>query len=90
MKSFHLSGLKFDIAAEMFCDVEFSNFLLGQKFVMLKFEFFSKNVKIGPTKANLRRAPISSHAKRHQHTSLSHYFVVKYCNWLIHIQCEVV
>ena len=29
-------------------------------------------------------------AKLHQHNSLSHYFVVKYCDWLIHIQCEVV
>ena len=39
MKSFHLSGPKFDIAVEMFCMVEFSNFLLGQKFVAVKFEF---------------------------------------------------
>ena len=29
MKSFHLSGLKFYIAAEMFCVVELLNFLLG-------------------------------------------------------------
>ena len=41
MKSFPLSGPKFDIAAEMFCVVEFSNFLLGQKFVVVT--FFSKN-----------------------------------------------
>ena len=39
MKSFHLSGPKFDIAVEMFCMVEFSNFLLGQKFVAVKFKF---------------------------------------------------
>ena len=51
MKSFHLSGPKFDIAAEMYCVVEFSNFLLGKKFVAVKFEFFSKNAKIGPKKA---------------------------------------
>ena len=48
MKSFHLSGPKFDIAVEMFCMVEFSNFLLGQKFVAVEFE----NAKIGPKKAN--------------------------------------
>ena len=48
MKSFHLSGPKFDIAAEMFFKVEFSNFLLGQKFVTIEF----KNAKIGPKKAN--------------------------------------
>ena len=47
MKSFHLSGPKFDIAVEMFCMVEFSNFLLGQKFVTVEFE----NAKIGPKKA---------------------------------------
>ena len=39
MKSFHLSGPKFDIAVEKFCLVEFSNFLLGQKFVTVEFEF---------------------------------------------------
>ena len=50
MKSFHLSGPKFDIAMEMFCMVEFSIrseiqrdqiriFLLGQKFVVVEFEF---------------------------------------------------
>ena len=42
MKSFHLSGQKFDIAVEileMFCVVKFSNFLLGQKFVAVEFEF---------------------------------------------------
>ena len=55
MKSFHLSGPKFDIAVEMFCMVKFSNFLLGQKFVAVKFEFFSKNVKIGPKKANFAK-----------------------------------
>ena len=52
MKSFHLSGPKFDIAVEMFCMVEFLNFLLGQKFVVVEFEFFSKNAKIGPKKGN--------------------------------------
>ena len=51
MKSFHLSGPKFDIAVEMFCMVEFSNFLLGQKFVAVEFEFYSNNAKIGPKKA---------------------------------------
>ena len=55
MKSFHLSGTKFDIAAEMFCNVKFSNFLLGQKFVAVEFEFFSKNAKIGPTKADFAK-----------------------------------
>ena len=50
MKSFHLSEPKFDVAAEMFCVVEFSIFLLGQKFIAV--EFFSKNAKIGPKKAN--------------------------------------
>ena len=55
MKSFHLSGPKFDIAVEMFCMVEFSNFLLGQKFIAVKFEFFSKNAKIGPKKANFAK-----------------------------------
>ena len=59
MKSFHLSGPKFDIAAEMFCMVEFSNFLLGQKFVAVEFE----NVKIGPKKANFAKG------KRHQPVS---------------------
>ena len=39
MKSFHLSGPKFDIAVEKFCVVELSNFLFGQKFVAVKFEF---------------------------------------------------
>ena len=39
MKSFHLSGPKFDIAAEMFCMVEFLNFLLGQKFVTVDSNF---------------------------------------------------
>ena len=39
MKSFHLSGPKFDIAVEMFCMVEFSNFLIGQKFAAVEFEF---------------------------------------------------
>ena len=39
MKSFHLSGPKFDIGAGMFCVVEFSNFLLGQKFAEVEFEF---------------------------------------------------
>ena len=57
MKSFHLSGPKFDIAAEMFCVVEFSNFLLGHKFDAVK--FFSKNGKIGPMKANFTKdAPL--------------------------------
>ena len=51
MKSFLLSGIKFDIAAEMFCVVEFSNFLLGQKFIAVKFE----NAKIGPKKANFAK-----------------------------------
>ena len=51
MKSFHLSGPKFDIAVEMFCMVEFSNFLLGQKFVAVEFE----NAKIGPKKANFAK-----------------------------------
>ena len=37
MKSFHLSGPKFDIAVEMFCVVKFSNFLLSQKFITVKF-----------------------------------------------------
>ena len=56
MKSFHLSGPKFDIAAEMFCMVEFPNFLLGHKFKFaVEFEFFSKNVKIGPMKANFAK-----------------------------------
>ena len=55
MKSFHLSGPKFDIAVEMFCVVEFLNFLLGQKFVAVEFEFFSKNAKNGPTKANFAK-----------------------------------
>ena len=39
MKSFHLSGPKFDIAVDMFCMVEFSNSQLGQKFVTDEFEF---------------------------------------------------
>ena len=39
MKSFHLSGPKFDIAVGMFYMVEFSNSLLGQKFVVVKFKF---------------------------------------------------
>ena len=51
MKSFHLSEPKFDIAGEMFCVVEFSNFLLGQKFIAVKFE----NAKIGPKKANFAK-----------------------------------
>ena len=51
MKSFHLSGPKFDIAVEMFCMVKFLNFLLGQKFVTVKFE----NAKIGPKKANFAK-----------------------------------
>ena len=55
MKSFLLSGPKFDIAAVMFCVVEFSNFLLGQKFVAVKFEIFSKNAKIGPKNANFAK-----------------------------------
>ena len=55
MKSFHLSGPKFDIAVEMFCMVEFSNFLLGQKFIAVEFEFFSKNAKIGPKKVNFAK-----------------------------------
>ena len=55
MKSFHLSGPKFDIAVEMFCVVKFLNFLLGQKFVVVEFDFFSKNAKIGPTKANFAK-----------------------------------
>ena len=50
MKSFYLSGPKFDIAVEMFCVVEISNYQLGQKFVVVT--FFSKNAKIGPKKAN--------------------------------------
>ena len=44
--SFHLSGPKFDIAVEMFCAVEFSNFLLGQKFVAVEFSNFSKKCKV--------------------------------------------
>ena len=55
MKSFHLFGPKFDIVAEMFCMVKFSNFLLGQKFNVAEFEFFSKNAKIGPKKANFAK-----------------------------------
>ena len=55
MKSFPLSGPKFDIAAEMYCMVEFSNFLLGQKFVAVKFEFYSKKAKIGPKKAKFAK-----------------------------------
>ena len=55
MKSFHLSGPKFDIAAEMFYVVKFSNFLIGQNFVVVEFEFFSKNAKIGPKKANFAK-----------------------------------
>ena len=43
MKSFHLSGPKFDIAVEMFCMVKFSNFLLGQKFVTVKLEFSNRS-----------------------------------------------
>ena len=45
----------FDIAMEMFSVVKFSNFLLGQKFVTVKFEFFSKNEKIGPKKAKFAK-----------------------------------
>ena len=40
----------------MFCVVEFSNFLLvGQKFIVVEFEFFSKNAKIGPKKAKFAK-----------------------------------
>ena len=56
MKSFHISGPKFDIAAEMYCVVEFSNFLLGQKIVAVEFEFFSKNAKIAVTGRKIRKA----------------------------------
>ena len=44
--SFHLSGPKFDIAVEMFCAVKFLNFLLGQKFAVVKFSNFSKKCKV--------------------------------------------
>ena len=54
MKSFHLSGPKFDIAVEKFCLVKFSNFLLGQKFVTVK--FLLKNAKFGPSKADFSAA----------------------------------
>ena len=40
---------------EIFGAVEFLNFLLGQKFVVVEFDFFSKNAKIGPTKANFEK-----------------------------------
>ena len=73
---------KFDIAVEMFCMVKFSNFLLGQKFVTVKFEFSIRS-EIRCSRIQiwiLRRAPTYSHAKRHQHTSLSHYFV--WIKWL--------
>ena len=46
----------FDIAMEIFSAVEFSNFLLVQKFVAVKFEFLSKNAKIGPLKAGFSAA----------------------------------
>ena len=39
MKSFHLSGPKFDIVVEMFCEVEFSNFSKNAKFGPLKVDF---------------------------------------------------
>ena len=42
-EKFYLSGTKFDIAVEMFCMVEFSNSLLGQKFVAVEFEFSSRS-----------------------------------------------
>ena len=77
MKSFHLSGPKFDIAAEMFCMVEFSNFLLGQKFIVVEFEFFSKNAKIGPKKANFAKGA-HLYPCQTAPTSLSHYFEWKY------------
>ena len=77
MKSFYFSGPKFDIAVEMFCVVKFSNFLLGQKFAAVK----SNECKDWSQEGQFcegRPAPTSSHAKRHQHTSLSHYFEWKY------------
>ena len=73
MKSFHLSGPKFDIAVEMFCMVEFSNFLLGQKFVTVEFEFSIRSeIRRGQNQIRiLRRAPTSSHAKpTHQSLTL--------------------
>ena len=77
MKSFHLSGPKFDIAVEKFCLVEFSNFLLGQKFVVVEFDFFSKNAKIGPKKANFAKGA-HLYPCQTAPTSLSHYFEWKY------------
>ena len=73
MKSFHLSVPKFDIAVEMFCMVEFSNFLLGQKFVAVEFE----NAKIGPKKANFAKGA-HLYPCQMAPTSLSHYFEWKY------------
>ena len=51
---------------EMFCRVEFSNFLLGQKFVTRS---NSKMQRLVPRRPILRRAPTSTHAKRHQPVS---------------------
>ena len=73
MKSFHLSGPKFDIAVEMFCMVEFLNFLLGQKFVTVEFE----NAKIGPNKANYAKGA-HLYPCQTSPTSLTHYFEWKY------------
>ena len=90
MKSFHLSGPKFDIAVEKFCLVKFSNFLLDQKFVMVEFEF---SIRSEIRRGRIRkcedwsqegqfcegRPPLAMpNAKWHQDTSLSHYFEWKY------------
>ena len=71
MKSFHLSGPKFDIAVEKFCLVEFSNFLLGQKFVTVEFSIRSE-IRRGQNQIRiLQRVPTSSHAKpTHQSLTL--------------------
>ena len=46
----------FDIAIELFSVVKFSNFLLGQKFVTVKFKFLLKNAKFGPSKTDFSAA----------------------------------
>ena len=84
MKSFHLSGPKFDIAVEMFCMVEFSNFLLGQKFVTVEFSIRSEIrrgriqfANIGLKKANFAKGA-HLYPCQTAPTSLSHYFEWKY------------
>ena len=69
----HFQNLKIDVFLQLLR--QFSNFLVGQKFVTVEFSIRSE-IRWGRIQIwILRRAPTSSHAKQYQHTSLSHYFV---------------